>query len=208
MFKKIKDIMNKKENSPEKEVEELDQENGAVEEKDTENTETKAKKGSSKSKKKSNADKIKAELEENKAELGELKDKYLRLHAEFDNFRRRMMKEKVELMGTAAKDTLTALLPVLDDFDRAKKNAEDESSTEPFSEGVVLVYNKLYSILQQKGLKPMESTGEAFDPELHEAITEIPAPTEEMKGKVIDTIEKGYFLEEKIIRYAKVVVGK
>ncbi len=200
--------MSKKENSPEKEVEELDPKNGAVEENSAEDTKNKAKKSSSKSKKMSKADKIKEELEENKAELGELKDKYLRLHAEFDNFRRRMMKEKVELLGTAAKDTLTALLPVLDDFDRAKKNAEDESSTEPFSEGVVLVYNKLYSLLQQKGLKPMESTGEVFDPELHEAITEIPAPTEEMKGKVIDTIEKGYFLEEKIIRYAKVVVGK
>jgi molecular chaperone GrpE len=112
------------------------------------------------------------------------------------------------MMGTANKDTLSALLPVMDDFDRAKKNAEDESSTEPFSEGVMMVYNKLANTLQQKGIKAMESNGADFDPELHEAITEIPAPTEEMKGKVIDTVEKGYYLKEAILRYAKVVVGK
>ena len=97
---------------------------------------------------------------------------------------------------------------MLDDFDRAKKSADDESSNESFSEGVVLVYNKLNGILSAKGLKAMESTGESFDPELHEAITEIPAPSEELKGKVIDTIEKGYLLNDKIIRHAKVVVGK
>ena len=148
------------------------------------------------------------ELEEKNQELGELKDKYLRLQAEFDNFRKRTMKEKLEFMVTAAQDTMTVLLPVLDDFDRAKKNAEDENSTEPFSEGVMLVYNKLHKNLEQKGLKAMESTGKDFDPELHEAITEIPAPNEEMKGKVMDTVEKGYFLKDKIIRHAKVVVGK
>ena len=148
------------------------------------------------------------ELEEKNQELGELKDKYLRLQAEFDNFRKRTMKEKLEFMVTAAQDTISVLLPVLDDFDRAKKNAEDENSTEPFSEGVMLVYDKLYKKLEQKGLKTMESTGEDFDPELHEAITEIPAPNEEMKGKVMDTVEKGYFLKDKIIRHAKVVVGK
>ncbi len=148
------------------------------------------------------------ELEEKNQELGELKDKYLRLQAEFDNFRKRTMKEKLEFMVTAAQDTMTVLLPVLDDFDRAKKNAEDENSTEPFSEGVMLVYDKLHKNLAQKGLKAMESTGEDFDPELHEAITEIPAPSEDMKGKVIDTVEKGYFLKDKIIRHAKVVVGK
>jgi len=96
----------------------------------------------------------------------------------------------------------------MDDFDRAKKNAEDENSAEPFSEGVMMVYNKLTGILKQKGMKAMESNGEVFDPELHEAITEIPAPNEEMKGKVIDTVEKGYYLNESILRHAKVVVGK
>ena len=148
------------------------------------------------------------ELESLSKERDELKDKYLRLHAEFQNYKKRVIKEKLNLINTAAEDTMSALLPVLDDFDRAKKNAEDNESAEPLSEGVLLVYNKLYSSLKQKGLVPMESTGEDFDPELHEALTEIPAPTEDMKGKVIDTIDRGYFLNDKIIRHAKVVVGK
>ncbi len=142
------------------------------------------------------------------AEVVELKDKYLRLLAEFDNYRKRVSREKIEMINTAAQDTLSALLPVLDDFDRAKRIAEQEGSTEPFSEGMQLLYHKLYSVLRQKGLEPMESNGIAFNAEQHEAITEIPAPTEELKGKIVDTIEKGYSLHGKIIRYAKVVVGK
>lgn len=146
------------------------------------------------------------EIETLKAEIEEAKDKYLRLFAEFDNFKKRSVKERFELMKTAAQETITSLLPVLDDFDRAKKSAE--SGAESFSEGVQLVYNKLFSTLEHKGLKAMESTGVDFDPEWHEAITDIPAPSEEMKGKIIDTIENGYTLNEKIIRYAKVVVAK
>jgi len=146
-----------------------------------------------------------AELEE---ELTESKDKYIRLYAEFDNYKKRTVKERIDLISTAGRDTIAALLPVLDDFDRAKKSADDESSQEVFPEGVTLVYNKLKNLMKSKGLEPMESTGEVFDPELYEAITEIPAPTEEMKGKIIDTIEKGYTLNDKIIRHAKVVVGK
>lgn len=138
----------------------------------------------------------------------ELKDKYLRLFAEFDNYKRRTMKERLDIMKTAAQDTIVALLPVLDDFERAKRNAENENSTEVFSEGVHLVYQKLFSILHQQGLEAMNTNGQPFDPELHEALTEIPAPTEELKGVVMDTIEKGYKLKDKIIRHAKVVVGK
>ena len=149
-----------------------------------------------------------SELERLEKEKTELKDKYLRLMAEFENFKRRNAKERLDLIRTASQDTLSALLPVLDDFDRAKKNATDENSTEQFSEGVTLVYNKLYSVLKNQGLEPMESDGEVFDPELHFAFTEIPAPTEELKGKIVDTIEKGYRLGDKIIRHAKVVVGK
>jgi len=145
---------------------------------------------------------------EGASEYQELKDKYLRLVAEFDNYRKRTLKEKVDLLGTASRDVITALLPVLDDFDRAKKSADAEGSKEVFSEGVQLVYHKLYKILEGQGLKPMESDGVSFDPDQHEAITEIPAPTSEMKGKVVDTIEKGYLLKDRIIRYAKVVVGK
>ena len=149
-----------------------------------------------------------AKIEALEQEVSELKDKYLRLFAEFDNYKKRTVREKIDMMKTAAQDTMAALLPVLDDFDRAKKNAMDENTEEEFSEGVNLLYNKLYTVLKQKGLEPMETNGEVFDPELHEAITEIPAPSEELKGKIVDTIEKGYILKEKIIRHAKVVIGK
>lgn len=141
------------------------------------------------------------------AQLAEAKDKYIRLFAEFDNYKKRTLKEKLDLMRTAAQDTMVAMLPVLDDFNRAKK-ASEESEVENFSEGVSLVYQKLNNTLQAKGLEMMVSTGEVFDPEKHEAITEIPAPNEDMVGKVIDTVESGYILKDKIIRYAKVVVGK
>ena len=171
------------------------------------NTEPKSGK-KQKRKKDGSTGKLKKEIEELKAENAEMKDKYLRLFAEFDNYKKRNIKEKLDLMKTAAQDTIQALLPVLDDFDRAKKSAEDESNDEMFSEGVTLVYKRLHSILEQKGLQVMQVEGEDFDPEFHEAITEIPAPTPKMSGKIIDTIEKGYTLNEKIIRYAKVVVGK
>jgi len=204
--------MSKKENAPEKNPTKQEGEDNVVVEnedsKTAENSEKGAEKKKKSRKKKGKEGKLMEELEEAQLEISELKDKYLRLRAEFDNFRKRSVKEKIDLMGTAARDTMSALLPVLDDFDRAKKNAEDEQSAEPFSEGVMLVYNKLHNSLKQKGLEPMESTGETFDPELHEAITEIPAPSEEMKGKIVDTIETGYLLKDKIIRHAKVVVGK
>ncbi len=158
--------------------------------------------------KKDKTEELKVRINELEQELGEAKDKYLRLFAEFDNFKKRTIKERIDFMSTAGRETIAAVLPVLDDFDRAKKSAEDSESQEVFSEGVTLVYNKLHGIMKAKGVTAMESTGETFDPELHEAITEIPAPTEEMKGKVIDTIENGYLLNDKIIRHAKVVVGK
>ncbi len=151
---------------------------------------------------------LKAEVEELNIQLSEAKDKYLRLFAEFDNFKKRNIRERMDLLKNASRDAFSALLPVVDDFDRAKNSADDESSEEAFSEGVLLVYNKLNTILNNKGLKKMESTGESFDPELHEAITKIPAPSDAMKGKVIDTIESGFYLNDKIIRHAKVVVGE
>ncbi len=148
------------------------------------------------------------ELDELMLQVVESKDKYLRLFAEFENFKKRNTKERLDLLKTAAQDTINSILPILDDFDRAKKSAEDDKNTESFSEGVTLVYTKLYSVLQSRGLNEMQSNGEVFDPELHEAITEIPAQSDEMKGKIIDTVEKGYYLNDKIIRFAKVVVGK
>jgi len=146
------------------------------------------------------------EMSKLKDEVDEAKDKYLRLVAEFENFRRRNAKERVELIQTAGKDIVQALLVVLDDTDRASKQLEKSSDIEAMKEGVSLVFNKLRSVMQHKGLRRMESIGQDFDPELHEAITEIPAP--EMVGKVIDEIEPGYYLNDKLIRHAKVVVGK
>lgn len=136
-----------------------------------------------------------------------LNDKYLRLFAEFDNYKRRTQKERIELLQTAGKDVIVSLLTILDDFDRANKAAETATEVGPIKEGVQLVHNKLMSVLGQKGLKVMESINTPFDTDLHEAITKIPAPSEELKGKVIDELEKGYTLNEKVIRFAKVVVG-
>jgi molecular chaperone GrpE len=134
-------------------------------------------------------------------EIVELRDKLLRTLAEFENYKRRNARERAELIGTAGQGVMKALLPVLDDFERASQNGE-------VSDGIALIYQKLLRTLREKGLKPMESTGELFDPEYHEAITEFPAPSEDLKGKVVDTTERGYSLNDKIIRYAKVVVGK
>lgn len=136
-----------------------------------------------------------------------LNDKYLRLFAEFDNFKRRTQKERSELLQTAGKDVIVSLLPVLDDFDRATKAIETATDINPIREGVALVHSKLKSILAQKGLKEIESINSVFDTDNHEAITKIPAPNEELKGKVIDELEKGYTLNDKVIRFAKVVVG-
>ncbi len=141
-------------------------------------------------------------------QLAELKDKYLRLFAEFDNYKKRTAKERLDLIKTASENIMVKILPVLDDFDRAKANAEAGAEGESFSEGVKLVYNKLYQVLSSQGLEPMDTEDRDFDPELHAAITKIPAPTPEMKGKIIDFIEKGYYLNDKIIRHAKVVIGE
>lgn len=147
-----------------------------------------------------------SETERLQKELGEMKDKYLRIFAEFDNYRKRTIKERQEIIKLAAKDSLGAMLPAVDDFSRAIRLAND--SEEKIPEGIILIYNKLFKALEQQGIKEMETTGQDFDPELHEALTKIPAPSEELKGKIIDTIEKGYYLNDKIIRYAKVVVGE
>ncbi|RTL58868.1 MAG: nucleotide exchange factor GrpE [Sphingobacteriales bacterium] len=147
------------------------------------------------------------ELEKLQAQLAEQKDKYIRLMAEFDNFKRRNAKERVELIQTAGKDIITSLLDVLDDCDRAEKVMQSSEDVAIIKEGIQLVFNKLRNNMQSKGLKAMESINHDFDVEKHEAITQIPAPTEALKGKVLDEIQKGYYLNDKLIRFAKVVVG-
>jgi molecular chaperone GrpE len=148
------------------------------------------------------------EIENLKAQLAEQKEKYLRLFADFDNYKKRSAKERLELLNTAGKDIILSILPTIDDFERAIQAAENAKDVESVKEGMVLIKNKFFSSLEQRGLKAMNSVGEAFNPELQEAITEVPAPNEDMKGKVLDVIEKGYLLNDKIIRFAKVVVGK
>ena len=152
-------------------------------------------------------DKSEEKVQELGEKLDELNDKYLRLFSEFDNFRKRTQKEKLELFKTASEDVIAALLPVLDDFERAMKASEENGVDKSHMEGVELIYNKFKKTLEQKGLECMESMGKEFDTDYHEAITNIPAPEPDMKGKVVDVIEKGYKLSDKVIRYAKVVVG-
>lgn len=149
-----------------------------------------------------------SELDKIKAELEEMKDKYLRTVAEFENFKRRTAKERMELIQTAGKEVIIDLLDVLDDCDRAQKQMENSSDAKEIREGAILVFNKLRNILQSRGLKHMKAIQEEFNPDLHEAVTEITAPSEEQKGKVLDEISKGYYLNDKIIRHAKVIVGK
>ncbi len=148
-----------------------------------------------------------SEINKIQASLDEQKDKYLRLFADFENYKRRMAKERLELIQTAGKDVIQSLLEVLDDCDRAEKRIPDDPEKKAEWEGVLLVFNKLRNTLQQKGLKSMDCLHTEFDVEKHEAITEIDVQ-EELKGKVVDELEKGYLLQEKIIRFAKVVVGK
>lgn len=145
------------------------------------------------------------EMTKLKKDLEEIKDQNLRLYAEFENFRKRTSKERIELFSTANQELMGALLPILDDFQRAIKAQEDEKATE----GIRLIYNKFENTLKNKGLKPMDdTTGKNFDADHMEAVTQIPAPEKKLKGKVIDELEKGYYLGNKILRYAKVVVGQ
>ncbi len=148
------------------------------------------------------------EIEKLRTELEETRDKFLRKVAEFENFKKRNLKERMELIQTAGKEVIIDLLDVLDDFERAEKQMNNSSDIGEVKEGVLLVFSKLKNLLAAKGLKAMETIQKDFNPDIHEAITEIPAPSEELKGKVLDEIQKGYYLNDKIIRYAKVVVGK
>ena len=138
----------------------------------------------------------------------ELNNRFLRLYAEFENYRKRTNKERLDLITNANSDLLKDLIPVIDDFERAITNNADADDIEGIKEGFSLIYNKYKGLLQSKGLKAMEAKGEVFDPELHEAIANLPTEDKKMKGKVIDDVEKGYFLNDKVLRFAKVVVGQ
>lgn len=153
------------------------------------------------------AEPVLTEAEKSRAEATEWKDKYLRLYAEFENFRARNSREKMALISTATEGLMKDLLPVMDDFERSLKAMETTADVESLREGVHLVYHKFSGILQQKGLKAMEAIGNPFDADFHEAVTQIPATDPEQKGRVMDEIEKGYSLHDKTIRFAKVIIG-
>jgi molecular chaperone GrpE len=187
---KEKDIKNEEQSAQNEQTEEK-----AVDQKETDN---------------SNGSDQKEEKKESTWEdkYNELNDKYLRLYSEFENFRRRTAKERVEMMSNAGSDMIKEVLPVLDDMERAIESNKDSDDIESIKEGFNLVHNKLFKTLEGKGLKPMNSIGEKFDPETADAIAKIPAHEKKMKGKVVDVVEKGYYLNDSILRYAKVVVGE
>ncbi len=150
-----------------------------------------------------------SEIDKVKAELAEQKDKYLRLYSEFDNFRRRTAKEKLELVKTANEELVLDLLPVVDDFERASNSFNEETDLKSFKEGTDLIHTKFVKVLEQKGIKKIEvKAGDEFNDEFHEAITVIPVPEDKLKGKIVDVIENGYSLGEKVVRFAKVVTGE
>ena len=158
--------------------------------------------------KKHKKDQVREQVEKLENELAEVKDKHIRLQAEFDNFRKRTLKEKMELMKSAGESVLMNILPVIDDFERALIAFRDIEDENPLKQGVNLIYSKFQDFLKQNGVKEIEAKEKDFDTDLHEAITKIPAPTEELKGKIVDVVQKGYLLNEKVIRFAKVVIGE
>jgi len=151
---------------------------------------------------------LEAKIAELESANKEINDKYLRLSAEFDNYRKRTLRERMELTKTAAESVMLSILPVTDDFERAMHSIDQGMDFEATKEGILLIYNKFKEFNKQNGITEIEAVGKSFDTDLHEALTKIPAPSEELKGKIIDVIQKGYYLNDKVIRFAKVVVGE
>lgn len=170
--------------------------------------ESTSKKKESKKEKAQHKSKVEEQLEKTESELLELKDKHIRLQAEFDNYRKRTLKERMELLKSASESVLIGILPVIDDFDRAIQMLTVSEEESHVKDGVNLIYNKFQDFLKQNGVKEIEAKEQAFDTDLHEAITKIPAPTEDLKSKIVDVVQKGYYLNDKVIRFSKVVIGE
>jgi molecular chaperone GrpE len=170
---------------------------------------TKSNKGSGKKKSSaSSLSKMKNKLEETQGQLAEMQDRYLRLNAEFDNYRKRTLKEKMELVKTGGEQVILNLLPILDNLERAMSSIRDAKDYDALKAGLELIYGKFQEFLQQNGVKEIDAVNSEFDTDMHEAITKIPAPDPDLKGKVVDVVERGYYLHDKVVRYAKVVVGE
>ena len=198
------EIKQKVENSAEKASDNNSNDSTSTGKKETKKKSSGKKKSSTSSK----ADKREKEFEELGYKLSEINDKYLRLSAEFDNYRKRTLKEKTELIKTAGGTVLSDILPVVDDFERAMQSMDNTDDISAIRDGVSLIYNKFIEFIKNKGIVEIEALHQDFDTDYHEALTKIPAPEDKLKGKVVDVIQKGYQIEEKVIRYAKVVVGE
>lgn len=183
-------------------TEEQKEDKGTDEDKEDKKAKGKKKGGDKDKEKKSKKEKTDAE------KLAELNDKYLRLTAEYDNYRRRTLKEKMELSKSAGEEILQSMLPVIDDFDRALESIDESQDIEAVKEGIHLIYNKFRDVMEQQGVKEIEAKDQEFDTDKHEAVSKIPAPSEDMKGKVVDVVQKGYYLNDKVLRFSKVVVGE
>ncbi len=151
---------------------------------------------------------LEAKVAELEAARKEINDKYLRLSAEFDNYRKRTLRERIELTKTAGESVMAGILPVIDDFERAMHSIEAGLDFEATKEGILLIYNKFNEFTRQNGISEIDAVGKAFDTDLHEALTKVPAPSKDLKGKIVQVIQKGYYLNDKVIRFAKVVVGE
>lgn len=204
MTEKSKNNKAEKEKVANEAVENEQQEYKTQEKEQTATEENKEKKDTKRSKKDKTAEKLN-ELED---ALAKKDDQYIRLHAEFDNYRKRTLKEKMELTKSAGESILVNVLPVMDDFERALLSMQDTKEASAIKEGIDLIYKRFSEFLKQNGIKEIEAKEQEFDTDLHEAITKIPAPSDELKGKVVDVIQKGYLLNDKVIRYAKVVIGE
>ena len=187
----------KKEQNAEEVKKTLDSEEKVTSEKVEKEDKRKSKKGKSEEK-----------INKLKNELADLKDKHVRLQAEFDNYRKRTLKEKMELIKSGGESVLANVLPVIDDLERALTAFDEIEEGDPLKQGINLIYNKFQEFIKQNGMKEIEAKEQDFDVDLHEAVTKIPAPAEELKGKVVDVIQKGYLLNDKVIRFSKVVIGE
>lgn len=187
--------------------EEVEDNTAKMQEEPAEKEETKKAKAT-KGNKKPKKDKSEEIIEKLETELLELKDRHIRMQAEFDNYRKRTMKEKMELIKAGGETVLFGLLPVIDDFERALEAFSEMEDSNPLKQGITLIYNKFREFLKQNGVTPIDALEKDFDTDLHEAVTKIPAPKEELKGKVVDVIQKGYLMNEKVIRFSKVVIGE
>lgn len=190
--------------------EETKKEASASETKDIKEAKAEPAKKETKKKKpaKSKTDKKDKEIEELKLTLSETSDKYMRLSAEFDNYRKRTLKEKTDLIKTAGGQVLADMLTIIDDFERGMQSMENADNVKAVKEGVDLIYAKFNEFIKSKGIEEIDAVNQDFDTDLHEALTKIPAPSEELKGKVVDVIQKGYKIGDKVIRFAKVVIGE